>query len=69
MPSGIVPGNVENLMMRISTGWYVFSSDTLDRHWAELDAFEGEEYRRVPVIAKTKDGRSLEACIYVLSEW
>jgi gamma-glutamylcyclotransferase (GGCT)/AIG2-like uncharacterized protein YtfP len=47
---------------------YLFSSDKLDDHWDELDDFEGKEYKRVLITAKTKDGVAVEAYIYVLRE-
>ncbi|MEM7029580.1 MAG: gamma-glutamylcyclotransferase family protein [Chloroflexota bacterium] len=47
---------------------YIFSSDKLDSHWGDLDAFEGEEYERVLVTVKTKDNMAVEAYIYKLRE-
>jgi len=46
---------------------HLFCSDTLDRHWDDLDAFEGEEYKRVLTKVKTKDNTAVEAYIYILS--
>lgn len=46
---------------------FLFSSEALDRHWARLDAFEGEGYERVPVRARRKDGTTVAAYIYRLS--
>jgi len=40
----------------------------LDDHWAELDAFEGEEYKRVSTRVTTKDKLAVDAFIYVLRE-
>lgn len=44
----------------------VLESDELDAHWDRLDAFEGPEYRRVPVTVATADGR-VEAHIYAVA--
>lgn len=41
----------------------IFSSDDLPDHWARLDDFEGEGYRRVVARVSTADGE-LDACIY-----
>lgn len=45
----------------------VFTSEDLPRHWARLDTFEGEGYRRVPAIVRLQDGREVEAYIYCLA--
>ena len=45
----------------------VFASRDLADHWARLDAFEGEEYERVPV-SVTLGGETVEAQIYALRE-
>ncbi len=46
----------------------VFTSDALPEHWAHLDAFEGEGYTRVPVMATLDDnGATVQAFVYVLS--
>ncbi len=45
---------------------FIFISDHLENHWDELDDFEGKEYKRVSVIAETKDGTSVHAFIYML---
>ncbi len=42
----------------------MFESADLHEHWPRLDAFEGNEYRRVAVEVETADG-SLEAWIFV----
>jgi gamma-glutamylcyclotransferase (GGCT)/AIG2-like uncharacterized protein YtfP len=42
----------------------VFSSQDLPAHWARLDAFEGEDYRRVAVDVAI-GAASVEAWIYV----
>jgi gamma-glutamylcyclotransferase (GGCT)/AIG2-like uncharacterized protein YtfP len=44
----------------------VLASDDLPAHWPRLDAFEGDEYRRVLAEIQTDDG-SVEAFIYVLA--
>lgn len=44
----------------------LFQSDDLPDHWARLDAFEGDGYRRVVTQVTTAAG-ALEACIYVLT--
>jgi gamma-glutamylcyclotransferase (GGCT)/AIG2-like uncharacterized protein YtfP len=45
----------------------LFSSESLDKHWARLDEFEGEGYERVLTLAKLQDGATVEAYIYRLS--
>jgi len=44
----------------------LFTSESLDKHWARLDEFEGEGYERVLVSAKRRDGTTVEAYIYQL---
>ena len=44
----------------------LFQSDDLPAHWARLDTFEGEGYRRAVTLVATAEGL-LEACIYVLT--
>ena len=46
----------------------VFHSCDLTQHWAMLDNFEGEAYRRVVTKADLIDGGSCETCVYVLNE-
>ncbi|THD58109.1 gamma-glutamylcyclotransferase [Phenylobacterium sp.] len=46
-------------------GVQVFTSPDLPAHWARLDAFEGEDYRRVAVTVVGPDG-AVEAYIYVV---
>lgn len=46
----------------------VFSSEHLDEHWARLDEFEGEGYRRVLTTAKLADGSRVQAYVYSLSD-
>lgn len=43
---------------------HVFESKDLPAHWARLDAFEGEEYERVPVAVTLDDGGEVDAMIY-----
>ena len=45
----------------------LFESDDLPHHWARLDAFEGDGYRRVAVQIETDDGE-LPAFIYVAAD-
>ncbi len=45
---------------------YVLSSTELDKEWAELDAFEGSEYERIPVDGLLDDGEQAEAYAYAL---
>jgi gamma-glutamylcyclotransferase (GGCT)/AIG2-like uncharacterized protein YtfP len=47
---------------------YIFCSDNLDKHWGELDEFEGGEYRRVLTAVNTKDKKEILAYIYILKE-
>ena len=44
----------------------LFMSANLTAHWAELDAFEGEAYARVPVSARLESGECVDACVYAL---
>ena len=46
---------------------HVFTSPDLPSHWARLDAFEGDGYRRVPVEVQTLE-RKVAASIYVLAD-
>jgi gamma-glutamylcyclotransferase (GGCT)/AIG2-like uncharacterized protein YtfP len=46
----------------------IFSSTALHEHWARLDAFEGDGYARVPIVARLADGRSVDAYVYSLSD-
>jgi gamma-glutamylcyclotransferase (GGCT)/AIG2-like uncharacterized protein YtfP len=45
----------------------LFESADLPAHWARLDAFEGEGYRRVVTTVTTPEG-VVEACIYVAAD-
>jgi hypothetical protein len=47
-----------------SVGVQVFTSPNLPAHWARLDAFEGADYRRVPVAFAIGEAR-IKARIYV----
>lgn len=47
---------------------FVFSSTELVHHWARLDAFEGEGYRRVPVVATlTATKQKVSTYVYQLN--
>jgi gamma-glutamylcyclotransferase (GGCT)/AIG2-like uncharacterized protein YtfP len=45
---------------------FLFSSENLSGHWAALDEFEGEAYKRVLTKVKLKDGSTVDAYIYTL---
>lgn len=45
----------------------VFSSTELARHWARLDAFEGEGYERVLAQVRLEDGTTVAAWVYALA--
>lgn len=45
---------------------FVFTSDNLSNHWAELDAFEGEGYSRVLSEVKVENGDRVLAYVYAL---
>ncbi|MFD2379357.1 gamma-glutamylcyclotransferase family protein [Ottowia pentelensis] len=45
---------------------FVFTSPELHLHWPRLDAFEGDGYERVAVLAELPDGQRVEAQIYAL---
>lgn len=47
---------------------FVFRAQSLAEHWARLDEFEGPGYERVVTTAKLKDGRTVEASVYKLTE-
>ncbi|THB73618.1 MAG: gamma-glutamylcyclotransferase [Desulfobacteraceae bacterium] len=47
---------------------FIFCSDHLEGNWDKLDAFEGEEYRRVRIRVTTKDHKEVDAYIYMLRE-
>ena len=44
----------------------LFTSESLDKHWARLDEFEGNGYERVLTSAKRQDGTTVDAYIYRL---
>ena len=46
----------------------VFQSDNLPEHWDRLDAFEGNDYKRLLSQVKLEDGSTMEAYLYVLNE-
>ncbi len=46
---------------------YVLSAENLGDKWAELDAFEGEEYERVVTVARLRNGDEIETFVYALS--
>ena len=45
----------------------LFTSESLDKHWASIDQFEGDGYERVLTSAKRQDGTTVDAYIYRLS--
>ena len=45
---------------------YLFSSDKIAEHWAELDAFEGDAYERVTTTVERLNNSVVEAYIYAL---
>ncbi|MGD1906205.1 MAG: gamma-glutamylcyclotransferase [Leptolyngbyaceae cyanobacterium] len=45
---------------------HIFSSADLSAKWAELDAFEGEDYDRVLTSMTLRSGAQVQAYIYVL---
>jgi gamma-glutamylcyclotransferase (GGCT)/AIG2-like uncharacterized protein YtfP len=42
----------------------VLRSDRLEKHWREIDDFEGSGYRRVRCLVTLDDGTNVEAWIY-----
>ncbi len=46
---------------------FVFSSESLEDHWAMLDEFEGDGYERVLVSVRVDGGRDVEAFVYALN--
>jgi len=46
---------------------FVFSSAYLEDHWARLDEFEGEGYKRVSVTVQIKEAENVEAYVYALN--
>lgn len=45
----------------------VFASDALAAHWPRIDAFEGDGYARVVVVAQLEDGSQVDAFVYALN--
>ena len=45
---------------------YLLTSPDLDARWADLDAFEGEEYKRVVAPVTLSSGEQVQAQVYVL---
>ncbi len=43
---------------------YLFESAELPRHWAMLDAFEGDSYQRVEIVVFREDGTSTVGFVY-----
>ncbi|MEO0887231.1 MAG: gamma-glutamylcyclotransferase family protein [Cyanobacteria bacterium J06648_10] len=46
---------------------YVFVSSNLGASWADLDAFEGDEYERVMTTVTLQNGERVEAYVYALA--
>ncbi len=44
----------------------VFSSEELADHWARLDQFEGDAYRRISTAVRLANGESVQAYLYAL---
>ncbi len=47
---------------------YVFISENLPQYWDELDAFEGDEYQRIPVKVYLENGQTIESLVYALKD-
>ena len=45
---------------------YVFVSDNFEKHWEDLDKFEGEEYQRVITQVTLSSGGQVDAYVYAL---
>lgn len=45
---------------------FVFSSEQLAEHWARLDAFEGDAYRRILADVRLGNGQTVQAHLYAL---
>ena len=45
---------------------HVLASEHLSEHWAMLDDFEGEGYRRVAAIVRLENGQKVESFVYAL---
>lgn len=59
---GIVPDGAAG-----EVAGFVFTFAGQLEQWAELDAFEGAEYRRVPVTARLASGQDVTAWVYALA--
>ncbi|WPF65744.1 MULTISPECIES: gamma-glutamylcyclotransferase [unclassified Corynebacterium] len=59
------PGNTPESAAQTVSGW-VLTSAELDRAWAELDAFEGPEYRRVEAEVTLDGGDTVRTWVYAL---
>ena len=46
---------------------YVLSSEQLSEHWSMLDEFEGNGYKRVPVLVEIESGEKIESYVYALN--
>ena len=46
---------------------FVLTSEHLSKHWDMLDKFEGNGYKRVLVLVKTKNGDDIESYVYALN--
>ena len=46
---------------------FLFTSDSLSANWDDLDAFEGEGYKRQKVSVTLEDGSVVDAFIYALA--
>lgn len=60
------PGMVPDESGEPVAGWALLSAE-LPAHWAMLDDFEGEGYRRVAVTVEAEDGRRLQVSVYALN--
>ena len=45
---------------------FLFTSENLSEHWAQLDEFEGDAYQRVLTKVKLKDNRTVDAYVYTI---
>ncbi len=45
---------------------FLFNSDNISEHWAELDEFEGEAYERVLTTIEIQNRTVVDAYIYTL---
>lgn len=42
----------------------ILASDQLDKHWRDIDQFEGDGYRRVESTAQLADGSTVDVWVY-----